>query len=130
MNVLVDGILQYSILGQSEQEKQPVDLNKALPEAIAVMALPENIEITIEDNLPTLICEKRQILQVFRNLVSNAVTHMDKPRGQITIACVEEDVFWKFSVTDNGPGINRLPSMPVETSRLLGKYPFSPAFPA
>jgi signal transduction histidine kinase len=30
---------------------------------------------------------------------------MDKPEGRITIDCTEEDNFWKFSVSDNGPGI-------------------------
>jgi signal transduction histidine kinase len=30
---------------------------------------------------------------------------MDKPQGQIQIGCAEENGFWKFSVTDNGPGI-------------------------
>jgi len=30
---------------------------------------------------------------------------MDKPQGQIRVACIEEDGCWKFSVADNGPGI-------------------------
>ena len=31
--------------------------------------------------------------------------YMDKPKGRIEVGCIEEDGFWKFSVTDNGPGI-------------------------
>jgi len=107
MNFLIDGILRYSSLGQNEHGRQPVDLNKVLPEVVAAMELPQNIEIIIANNLPTLLCEKQHIMEVFVNLVNNAVTYMDKPHGQITIACVEEDVFWKLSVTDNGPGIGR-----------------------
>ena len=30
---------------------------------------------------------------------------MDKPKGQIKVGCAEEDNFWRFSVADNGPGI-------------------------
>jgi light-regulated signal transduction histidine kinase (bacteriophytochrome) len=30
---------------------------------------------------------------------------MNKPKGEVRIACVEEGNFWQFSVTDNGPGI-------------------------
>jgi signal transduction histidine kinase len=30
---------------------------------------------------------------------------MDKPDGHITIDCEDEKYFWKFSVADNGPGI-------------------------
>jgi signal transduction histidine kinase len=44
-------------------------------------------------------------MQVFQNLLSNAIKYMDKPQGQIVVGCVEEDGFWKFSVSDNGPGI-------------------------
>ena len=42
---------------------------------------------------------------MFQNLLSNAVKYMDKPKGLITIGCVQENGFWKFSVADNGPGI-------------------------
>ena len=38
-------------------------------------------------------------------MLNNAVKYMDKPQGRITIGCVQEDGFWKFSVADNGPGI-------------------------
>ena len=31
---------------------------------------------------------------------------MDKTKGQIKVGCVKQDGFWKFSVTDNGPGID------------------------
>jgi len=45
-------------------------------------------------------------MQVFQNLLSNAVKYMDKPQGQIRIGCVEDDGFWRFSIADNGPGID------------------------
>jgi light-regulated signal transduction histidine kinase (bacteriophytochrome) len=32
---------------------------------------------------------------------------MDKPQGQIKVGCVEENGFWRFNVTDNGPGIEK-----------------------
>jgi signal transduction histidine kinase len=44
-------------------------------------------------------------MQVFQNLLGNAVKYMDKPNGQIKVGCVEDHSFWKFSVSDNGPGI-------------------------
>jgi two-component system sensor kinase FixL len=37
--------------------------------------------------------------------LSNAIKYMDKPGGKIKITCAEEKDFWKFSVADNGPGI-------------------------
>jgi PAS domain S-box-containing protein len=106
MSALIDGILQYSKLGHISPEKQQVDLNTALSDIIAGIEPPENIHITIENELPVLMCEKTQIIQVFQNLLSNAVKYMDKPEGQIKVGCIEQNGFLKFSVTDNGPGID------------------------
>ena len=107
MSALIDDILRYSRVGHDGMKKQRVDFNTVLSEVITGIDLPENIEITVENELPILMCERTQILQVFQNLLSNAVKYMDKPRGQIKIGCVEQDAFWKFSVTDNGPGIDK-----------------------
>jgi len=105
MHNLIDGILRYSRLGRVKEEKTKVDLNELVPNIIDLIAPPESITITIEDELPVIECEKTRITQVFQNLLSNAVKYMDKPQGQIRIGCVQEDGFWKFSVADNGPGI-------------------------
>jgi len=106
MSALIDDILQYSRLGQSDPKKEQVDLNTVLSEEIAGIDPPENIEVTVENKLPVLMCEKTQMIQVFQNLLSNAVKYMDKPKGQIKVGCVEQEGFWKFSVSDNGPGID------------------------
>jgi PAS domain S-box-containing protein len=107
MSALIDDILRYSRVGHDTRKKQKVDLNAVVPEVIAGIDPPENIEITIENELPVLNCERVHIVQIFQNLLSNAVKYMDKPRGQIKICCTEQDAFWKFSVTDNGCGIEK-----------------------
>jgi len=107
MSALIDGILRYSRIGHDNTKKQRLDLNVVLSELIAGIDPPENIEISIENELPVLECENIHIIQIFQNLLSNAVKYMDKPRGQIKIGCVEEGNFWKFSVIDNGCGIEK-----------------------
>jgi two-component system sensor kinase FixL len=105
MHNLIDGILQYSRVGRVEEEKVVVNLNELVPEIIDMIAPPENITITVENELPTIECEQTRIMQVFQNLLSNAVKYMDKPKGQIKVGCVEVDDSWEFYVADNGPGI-------------------------
>jgi PAS domain S-box-containing protein len=105
MHNLIDGVLQYSRVGRVEEDESQVDLNELIPEIADMVAPPENIEITVANELPTINCEKTRITQVFENLLSNAIKYMDKPKGQIEIVCAEEDGFWEFSVADNGPGI-------------------------
>ena len=105
MHNLIDGILQYSRVGRIHEEQVSVNLNELVPEVIEMLKPPENIKIEIENELPTVLCEQTRIMQVFQNLLSNAVKYMDKPRGQIKVGCVTDNGYWKFSVSDNGPGI-------------------------
>ncbi|OHB80285.1 MAG: hypothetical protein A2Z25_06960 [Planctomycetes bacterium RBG_16_55_9] len=107
MSLLIDDILRYSGAGQNPQKSQQVDLSRLLSEVIEEIAPPAHIEVTIESPLPTLVCKKTHIIQIFQNLLSNAVKYMDKPKGQIKVTCVEQKDTWKFSVSDNGPGIEK-----------------------
>ncbi|MBT4510959.1 MAG: HAMP domain-containing protein [Chloroflexi bacterium] len=105
MDSLVDGILQYSRLGRSKEDAEEADLDIMVSEVVDAIDPPENIEVRVATELPTIVCEKIRIQQIFQNLLSNAVKYMDKPRGTVIIGCAEVDAHWKFSVTDNGPGI-------------------------
>jgi PAS domain S-box-containing protein len=107
MNKLIDDVLQYSRVGRIREEQTQVNLNELVREVIETIGPACGIEIRIEKELPTIICERTRISQVFQNLIGNAVKHMDKPAGLVGIDCAREDGFWKFSVTDNGPGIEK-----------------------
>jgi PAS domain S-box-containing protein len=107
MSTLIDDILRYSRVRHDNTKNQRLDLNVVLSEVIAGIDPPENIEITVENELPVLECEKTHIIQIFQNLLTNAVKYMDKSVGQIKIGCLEDDEFWKFYVTDNGRGIEK-----------------------
>ena len=48
------------------------------------------------------------LVQLFQNLIGNSIKHMDKPQGEIKIACIEKGTKWEFSITDNGPGIEEI----------------------
>ncbi len=102
---LIDGVIQYSKAGRTEEKNVQVNLDDFIPEAIDMLVPPENISITIENTMPVIECAETHIMQLFQNLLSNAIKYMDKPQGQIKVGCVEEDGFWKFSIADNGPGI-------------------------
>ena len=103
---LIDGMLQYSKLVRTKQKERQVDLNAMLSDVISEITPPGNIEIAM-DSLPGIACEYEHLELVFRNLLTNAVTFMDKPKGLIKVGCVEQGDFWKFYVCDNGPGIDQ-----------------------
>ncbi len=107
MTAMIDDILQYSRAGQSLQVDRLVDLNKVVSDVVKEIAPAENIEIAVEHELPTIRCKRTHVIQIFQNLLGNAIKYMDKPRGQIRVGCVTQEDSWRFSVTDNGPGIDK-----------------------
>jgi signal transduction histidine kinase len=108
MSAFLDGLVVYSKLGRDTRKKNQVNLNDIVKEVISHLDVSgKNVEVTVENELPIVIGNETYMIQVFQNLLDNAVKNMDKPEGQINIGCVEEDGFLKFSVADNGQGIER-----------------------
>ncbi len=103
---LINGMLQFSKLVINKEKKRQVDLNMMVSEIIYGMSPSDKIEIAV-DSLPDITCEYEHLELVFHNLLTNAITFMDKPKGLIKVGCVEQGDFWKFYVRDNGPGIDQ-----------------------
>jgi two-component system, LuxR family, sensor kinase FixL len=105
MHQLIEGVLEYSRVGRVREERISVDLNELVPKIVEMVCAPRSITIEVQSGLPAVRCERTRITQVFQNLLSNAIKYMDKPQGTIKVGCVQDDGFWRFSVADNGPGI-------------------------
>ena len=105
MSNLIDGILQYSRVGRVKEALVELNIGDVVREVIDLLSPPANVTISVDTPLPSIIAEPTRIQQIFQNLLSNAVKYMDKPQGEIHIACSAEGDQWKFSVSDNGPGI-------------------------
>ncbi len=106
MDGLIDSILRYGEIGRIKHEIKTIDLNDLLPEAIAFMDPPEHIKVEIITSLPTIAMERLYVLHIFQNLIDNAIKFMDKDKAFVQIRCEEEGNIWKFSIADNGPGID------------------------
>jgi len=106
MQGLIDGILHYSRVGRVKEKKTTLDLNTLVKEMIDFLSPPSHINISIENHLPQISSERVRVEQVFQNLIGNAIKYMDKEKGEIKVACQEENDFWRFSISDNGPGID------------------------
>ncbi|NHJ33535.1 MAG: PAS domain S-box protein, partial [Asgard group archaeon] len=105
LDYLIHAILEYSRIGRVQKKLVDINLNDLLTEVIDLLAPPENIQIKIDCDLPTMYGERIRVSQIFQNLLSNAIKFMDKSQGVIKVDCKEEDDYWQFSVADNGPGI-------------------------
>lgn len=106
MDSLIDGILRHSTIDSIQESPGVVDVSQVIDEIERTIYVPENISIKKSKKLPKLYTGKYRIEQLFKNLITNAITATEhKEEGCIKIDVKEEDEGWLFSITDNGKGI-------------------------
>ena len=107
MENLIAGILELARVGRVAHADETVFVRQLLREIINSIAPPKGFAIELPFFLPTLTTNRIQLQQVFTNLLSNAIKYHHHPAtGHVNINCEEEGAFYRFAVTDNGPGID------------------------
>jgi PAS domain S-box-containing protein len=108
MKALIMDLLEYSRAGAGKEGFATVDTAVVLQEVGDIFRekiVAARAEVKI-DPLPVIWCDKLQLLQLFQNLLSNALKyHSDQP-PVIHIRSKQEPDHWLFSVQDNGIGID------------------------
>ena len=105
MDSLISGILKYSSIEHENLESQAVDVNEVVKHIREIIFVPEHVQIVIMNTLPEIVADHTKIQQLFQNLISNAVSHIDKEEGLVKISSKETSTHWEFQVEDNGVGI-------------------------
>jgi light-regulated signal transduction histidine kinase (bacteriophytochrome) len=108
MQTMIDDLLVYSRVGRVEGRIGPVDLNAVLEVVLTALrpTINDNQAIVTIESLPVVVGEATQLSRVFQNLLSNALKFTvpgEAPRVQV--GAERSDEGWRFSVTDNGIGI-------------------------
>ncbi len=104
---LIQGILLYSRVGREFPQKEEVDLNILIHEAVESIAPESSLSIKIQPDLPVIVTERIPLQQVLSNLIGNAIKYHDKPNGEVEVKFYENHDHYTFSVRDNGPGIDK-----------------------
>ncbi|MBD2182441.1 PAS domain S-box protein [Planktothrix sp. FACHB-1355] len=107
MRQLIQDLLAYSRVGTRGKEFVPADSNALLREALdrLQVAIAENKATITYDSLPTVMADKTQLVQLFQNLIGNAIKFHREMPPQVRISAELTDNKWLFSVGDNGIGI-------------------------
>jgi signal transduction histidine kinase len=107
MQALIDGILEHARIGRQRGKTVQIDLKDLIGRVVALLQPPAGIHIEVPDDLPKVRAEQTRIHQLFQNLLDNAIKFMDKPKGTIQVGYEDAGDMWRFSVSDNGPGIEQ-----------------------
>jgi signal transduction histidine kinase len=108
MQHLIGDLLAYSRVGTRGGPFELTDSTSALGQALVNLhlAIEESHAVVTNGELPMVQVDEGQLVQLFQNLIGNAL----KFRGQeplcVHIAAEQKDGYWVFSVRDNGIGID------------------------
>ncbi|MDA8810687.1 PAS domain S-box protein [Flavobacteriaceae bacterium] len=105
MDQLITGILRYSSIGSEKARFEICPTLELIQQLKATIYWPEQIALRFNGTMPSIKADKTQLQQLFQNLLSNAISHLDKPKGQIEIGYNDLGDLHEFSVKDNGIGI-------------------------
>jgi signal transduction histidine kinase len=103
-----DDQLTYSRLTTREAPLEPTDTGEVLREAMANLttSIQEARAVITFDPLPVVKGDRVQLVQVFQNLLSNALKYRSERTPKIHVGCEERPEEWLFWVRDNGIGIS------------------------
>jgi PAS domain S-box-containing protein len=109
METLLRDLREYWSVNEHWPERPvPVDSNRVCVEILQVLnaAIQESGAIIKRDQLPTVMAEEVPVRLLFQNLIGNAIKYRrtNEP-PQIHIRARRKDGLWRFSVADNGIGI-------------------------
>jgi PAS domain S-box-containing protein len=108
MQELIRGLLSWSLVSKHSTELKVVSMTDALRHALGNLqaATAECGARVTNDPLPEVPGDAVLLVQLFQNLIGNALKFRGHEPPQIHVSAQETRGNWTFSVKDNGIGIN------------------------
>jgi PAS domain S-box-containing protein len=107
MQALIDDLLEYSRVGRSDKPFDVIDCNLVFEDACAnlQLAIRQHQASVTRDDLPRVRGDSFQLLQLFQNLIGNAIKYRSSEAPMVRVSASRQGDSWVFSVQDNGIGI-------------------------
>jgi two-component system, sensor histidine kinase and response regulator len=107
MQTLIQDLLAFSRVGRKGATMKVTDCNVVVSQALRNLqsAIQESGAAVTCEPLPNVVCNSSQLMQVFQNLVGNALKFRGSEKPAIHINAVQTGNEWLFTVSDNGIGI-------------------------
>ena len=107
MQALINDLLAYSRLGTKARPFEPTDCNQVLATALSHLrvAIADSGAVVTHDPLPVVLADSTQLLQLFQNLLANAIKFRSSEVPRVHVSAEPAGATWRFAVRDNGIGI-------------------------
>jgi PAS domain S-box-containing protein len=120
MQRLIEDLLSFSRVGTTGEPLRSTSSEVALQQALSNLhvVVADSGALVTHDPLPTVLADETQLVQLFQNLVGNAIKYQAQGVPQVHVSAAENaDETWTFSVKDNGLGID-----PEYFERIFGMF--------
>ncbi len=94
METLINSLLYFSRVGRVDLAIQETDLNDGIHgvlDSLCVTLEEKDIDVRIPRTLPTIVCDQTRVIEVFRNLITNAMKYNDKNKKWIEIGYLQNE---------------------------------------
>ncbi|MBN2379154.1 ATP-binding protein [candidate division WOR-3 bacterium] len=107
MQQLINDLLELSRIGRYKNPYVEVNSGDLVRKAVEFINPPDDVKITVADDMPSVFCDEVRIQQVIANLITNAMKYNDKEEKKVEICWIphDEEGTDEFTVQDNGIGI-------------------------
>jgi light-regulated signal transduction histidine kinase (bacteriophytochrome) len=109
MQRLIRDLLAYSRVGSSGKEPSETSSEDALERTLTILRglIEDSGALVTHDPLPDVLADELQLVQLFQNLIGNAIKYQRAGAPEVHISAVRDGgAHWVFSVKDNGMGID------------------------
>jgi PAS domain S-box-containing protein len=107
MRALIEDLLAYSRAGRSA-EPRPIDCGYVMADVLSSLAAAvadARAQVSVGP-LPTVLGDRVALAQLLQNLVANALKFRHGPGVHVWISAERDEAMWRFSVADDGIGID------------------------
>ncbi len=112
MNDFIEDLLQLSRISRIKNPYEPVAMGQLVTDVLDRLKFDiesGKVAMTVQKDMPTVMCDRIKLTEVFYNLINNAIKFSSKDNTdnpKIVVGCVEEGPDYRFFVKDNGIGID------------------------
>jgi light-regulated signal transduction histidine kinase (bacteriophytochrome) len=107
MQQLIEDLLSFSRVGTRGGEFGPTDCDDVIERVVSNLQrlIDETKATVVHGPLPRVRADATQLMQLFQNLIGNAIKFRSERPCEVAITAQRADGEWRFSVSDNGIGI-------------------------
>jgi light-regulated signal transduction histidine kinase (bacteriophytochrome) len=105
MEAIINSLLKYAKAGKTRENQSKISSKQVVYEVLENTEIPNNIAILIDESLPIVTANDKDLSEIFHVFITNAINHNinKKPVLNITYKKVGSKI--EFCIADNGPGI-------------------------